>query len=211
MAEVLETVAKKPELVAVAITDHNEIAGALEAAKKAAKFGVTVIVGEEISSLGGHILGLFLKEKIDRGLTPEETIRAIHRQGGLAIIPHPYPHYRGLGVDLVETLVKSPHAEERPDGIEVRNGFPPQLVFANQIRKLNQKSWHLPEVGGSDSHHPNSIGTCWTEFDGSKVEDFIKSLQNRQTRAAGNGWGVLETARATVSDAGRHIRRRFRD
>lgn len=211
VAEVLEAAARKPELAAIAITDHNEISGALEAVRKAPKFGVTVIVGEEVSTLGGHVLGIFLKTKIERGLTPEETIREIHRQGGLAIIPHPYPHYRGLGMELVETLATSPHPEERPDAVEVRNGFPPQLVFASQIRKVNSKSWSLPEVGGSDSHHPRSVGTCWTDFDGNSVEDFVKALREGQTRAAGNGWGVLETARATVSDAGRHIRRRFRD
>lgn len=211
VAEVLEAASSKPELLAIAITDHNEISGALEAAKRAHKYGVKVIVGEEISTLAGHVIGIFLKEKIDKGLTPEETIREIHRQGGVAIIPHPYPHYRGVGVEIVATLIKSPNPQERPDAVEVRNGFPAQLVFHNQIKKLNLKSWNLAEVGGSDSHHPRSLGSCWTDFDGGSVEEFRKALTERQTRAAGNGWGILETARATVQDAGRHIRRRFRD
>lgn len=211
VAEVLTAAAAKPELLAIAITDHNEIAGALEATKKAHKFGVTVIVGEEVSTLAGHILGIFLTEKIERGQTPQQTIREIHRQGGLAIIPHVYPHYRGIGPEVLEQLLASEDLAERPDGLEIRNGFPAQLAFHSKIRTNNLKKWNLAETGGSDSHHPRSVGTCWTEFDGNSVEDFHQALLKKETRSAGTGWGVLETARATVRDAGRHIKRRFRD
>ena len=209
--QVLATAAAKPELMAIAITDHNEISGALEALRKAPKYGVNVIVGEEVSTLAGHILGIFLKEKIERGLTPAETIRKIHLQGGLAIIPHVFPHYRGIGIDILEQLLGSPDPLVRPDAVEIRNGFPPQLVFYSQIRSKNLKKWNLAEVGGSDSHHPSSIGTCWTDFDGNNLASFRTSLERGQTRAGGNGWGVLETARATVQDATTHLRRRFHD
>lgn len=209
--DVLAVAAKKTELLAIAVTDHNEISGALEAAKKASKYGVNVIVGEEISTLAGHILGIFLTEKIERGLTPSETIRAIHAQGGLAIVPHVFPHYRGIGTEILEQLLNDPDPLVHPDALEVRNGFPPQLVFYSQIRSKNLKKWHLAEVGGSDSHHPSSVGTCWTDFDGSNMTSFRQAIENGHTRAAGNGWGVLETARATVHDATKHIRRRFHD
>jgi hypothetical protein len=209
--EVLASAGARPELLAIAITDHNEIKGAHEAVKKAPEYNVQVIVGEEISTLGGHILGLYLKSLIEPGLTPEETIRRIHGQGGIAVIPHVFPHYRGIGREILETLLSSPNWRDRPDAIEVRNGFPPQLVFTPQIRKLNRKLWHLPEVGGSDSHHPNSIGACWTEFEGESLEDFREALKRGRTSAAGGGWSVLEMARATFKDAGRHLRRRFRD
>lgn len=209
--EILEAASRKRELVAIAITDHNEIVGALEAVKKSKKFGVTVIVGEEISSTGGHILGLFLKEKIDRDLTPEETVRQIHNQGGLAVIPHPYPHYKGLGLYEVGQLVQNPDQVVRPDAIEVRNGYPPQLIFANQLHRENLQSWNLPETGSSDSHHPRSLGSCWTEFDGNSVEDFVRALREGKTRPAGKGWGVLETARAQVADVRYKLRRRFKD
>lgn len=209
--QVLAAAAAKPELLAIAITDHNEISGALEAQRKASKYGVNVIVGEEISTLAGHILGIFLKEKIERGLTPAETIREVHTQGGLAIIPHVFPHYRGIGAEILEQLLADPDTAVHPDALEVRNGFPPQLVFYSQIRSKNLKKWNLSEVGGSDSHHPSSVGTCWTDFDGNNLVSFRSSLEQGQTRAGGNGWGILETARATVSDATKHIRRRFHD
>lgn len=211
VTDVLIATAKKTELLAIAITDHNEISGALEAERKASKYGVNVIVGEEISTLAGHILGIFLKVKIERGLTPAETIREVHAQGGLAIIPHVFPHYRGIGTEILEQLLADPDPAVHPDALEVRNGFPPQLVFYSQIRSKNLKNWNLPEVGGSDSHHPSSVGTCWTDFDGNNLTSFRVALERGQTRAGGNGWGVLETARATVSDASKHIRRRFHD
>ncbi|HET7713073.1 MAG TPA: PHP domain-containing protein [Patescibacteria group bacterium] len=211
VTQVLSAAAAKPELLAIAITDHNEISGALEAARKAPKYGVNIIVGEEISTLAGHILGIFLTEKIERGLTPTETIRSIHSQGGLAVIPHVFPHYRGIGTAILEQLLSDPDPLVHPDAVEVRNGFPPQLVFYSQIRSQNLKKWHLSEVGGSDSHHPSSVGACWTEFDGSNLAGFRQAIEKGLTRAGGNGWGVLETARATVRDATKHIRRRFHD
>ena len=76
-------------LGAIAITDHNEISGALEARAKAD--GVTVIVGEEVKTAEqGEVIGLFIEEKIPRGLTLAETIAEIKRQGGLVYVPHPF-------------------------------------------------------------------------------------------------------------------------
>lgn len=199
------------KLDVIAITDHNEISGALETVKRAKKFDIQVIVGEEISTLSGHVLGLYLSEKIERGLEVEDTIRQIHKQGGLAIVPHPFPHYRGLGVETVNDLLANQDSLVHPDGVETRNGFPPQLAFYNQIHKENHKSWHLPELGGSDSHHPRSVGSCWTEFEGETAADFRQSIETNQTVPGGSGWGVLEMARATMMDATRHIKRRFKD
>src|SRR5262249_51765782 len=75
-------------LGAVAATDHNEIGGALEAA--ALGKPITVIVGEEVKTSQGEVIGLFLTEKIERGLTMAETIGQIQAQGGLVLMPHPF-------------------------------------------------------------------------------------------------------------------------
>ena len=78
-------------LGAIAVTDHNEISGALDARAKAAEYGVKVIVGEEVKTADqGEVIGLFIEEKIPRGLTLEETIAEIKRQGGLVYVPHPF-------------------------------------------------------------------------------------------------------------------------
>ena len=82
---------------AIAVTDHNEISGALEAREKAAEFGVKVIVGEEVKTADqGEVIGLFLTEQIPRGLTLQETVAEIKRQGGARLRPAPVrPHARG--------------------------------------------------------------------------------------------------------------------
>src|SRR5262245_43000742 len=76
----------------LAITDHDEILGALAARQYAAarpELGVEVVVGEEISTQNGHMLGLFLEERVPPGLTALTTIERIHAQGGLAVVAHP--------------------------------------------------------------------------------------------------------------------------
>ena len=83
----------------VAITDHDEIRGALRArewAREHPELGVDVVVGEEISTLNGHLLGLFLEECVPPGLNALETIGEIHAQGGLAVAAHPFHPLRGV-------------------------------------------------------------------------------------------------------------------
>ncbi len=83
----------------VAITDHDEIRGALRArewAREHPELGVDVVVGEEISTLNGHLLGLFLEECVPPGLSALETIGEIHAQGGLAVAAHPFHPLRGV-------------------------------------------------------------------------------------------------------------------
>ncbi|MDT7561328.1 MAG: hypothetical protein QOI68_5810, partial [Pseudonocardiales bacterium] len=86
--KLLET-AKERGLGAIAVTDHNEVSGALEARERAN--GIKVIVGEEVKTADqGEVIGLFIEEKIPRGLTLQETIEAIRAQGGLVYVPHPF-------------------------------------------------------------------------------------------------------------------------
>ena len=89
--EVLLATAREQGLGAIAITDHNEISGALEAQEKAEAAGVKVIVAEEVKTADqGEVIGLFIKEKIPRGMSLEETVAEIKRQGGLVYVPHPF-------------------------------------------------------------------------------------------------------------------------
>ena len=89
--EVLLATARERGLGAIAVTDHNEISGAHEAREKAAEYGVKVIVGEEVKTADqGEVIGLFIEEKIPRGMSLEETIAEIRRQGGLVYVPHPF-------------------------------------------------------------------------------------------------------------------------
>src|SRR5262249_45815307 len=108
--EGLLAAARAQGLGAIAVTDHNEVSGALAAREKAEEYGVKVIVGEEVKTgHQGEVIGLFIEERIPRGLTLQDTIAEIRRQGGLVYVPHPFdrmhsvPDYEHL-LDVVEDI-----------------------------------------------------------------------------------------------------------
>jgi predicted metal-dependent phosphoesterase TrpH len=92
-----QQVLNKGTLNCIAITDHNEVDFAIAMNKK---FGDKIIVGEEIMTTQGEIIGLFLTEKVPAGLSPEETVKQIRKQGALVYIPHPFETFRhGLSAE----------------------------------------------------------------------------------------------------------------
>ena len=86
---VLKQAAHVAHLDVIAITDHDEICGALEAEELAFRYGIEVIPGSEISTADGHLLALFIREKIPAGLSLVETVLRVHEKGGLCVVPHP--------------------------------------------------------------------------------------------------------------------------
>ena len=139
----------------VAITDHNNIRGALEA-REAAVF--PVIVGEEVKSSEGDIIGLFLEEAVPARLSPTETVQRIKAQGGLVGIPHPFDRMRPTALGrraLVEIL---PYV----DFLEGYNGH--TLLPADNEKGVNFANEHsLATVANSDSHSALELGRCYTE------------------------------------------------
>ena len=107
-------IAKLKGLSGIAITDHNEIEGALEAKEYSKDMDFLVIVGEEISTTCGHILAYNIKEKIEREREPKEIVKEIKRQGGFAVVAHPDRIPSGISSKIVRTLDVS--------GIEALNG-----------------------------------------------------------------------------------------
>jgi predicted metal-dependent phosphoesterase TrpH/glycosyltransferase involved in cell wall biosynthesis len=164
--------AKRVGLGAIAITDHNEISGALEARERAN--GIKVIVAEEVKTADqGEVIGLFIEEKIPRGLTLQDTIAEIRRQGGLVYVPHPFdrmhavPDYEHL-LDVVEDI----------DAIEV---FNPRVAFSafNEEAARFAAKYRIVAGAGSDSHVAQGLGSVkirMRDFDG--PEEFIASLRD---------------------------------
>lgn len=140
-------------LEAIAITDHNTIAGALEVAKLAPE-ELHVIVGEEIKTREGEIIGLYLTNEIPRGLSAEETITEIRKQGGLVYVPHPFdpmhltPTYELLARNAADI-----------DIIEVYN---PRITFTsfNEKAKRLARKYDIPGGAGSDCHVIQGVGTA---------------------------------------------------
>src|SRR3989454_3375244 len=169
--KLLET-AKAQGLGAIAVTDHNEISGALEAAERAD--GIKVIVGEEVKTADqGEVIGLFIDHKIPRGMTLEETIAEIRRQGGLVYVPHPFdrmhsvPDYEHL-LNVVEDI----------DAIEVFNPRVAMKSFNEEAARFAAK-YRIVAGAGSDSHVPQGLGSvkiAMRDFDG--PEEFLESLRD---------------------------------
>jgi predicted metal-dependent phosphoesterase TrpH/glycosyltransferase involved in cell wall biosynthesis len=164
--------AKRAGLGAIAITDHNEVSGALEARERAN--GIKVIVGEEVKTADqGEVIGLFIEEKIPRGMTLEETIAEIRRQGGLVYVPHPFD--RMHAVPDYEHLLK---VVEDIDAMEV---FNPRVAFSafNEEAARFAAKYRIVAGAGSDSHVAQGLGSVkikMRDFDG--PEEFLESLRD---------------------------------
>ena len=156
------------------VTDHNAIRGAIELVEQ---LPCRVIVGEELKTHAGEIIGLFLKERIPQGIRPEEAARNIREQGGIVYVPHPFdPIRNNLRSDVLDELV----GLDLVDGIEVLNG-------KTSLKSLNKKaldyaSEHDLAIGaGSDAHVAEAIGAAYMQMpDFDNPADFLKSVRSGQ-------------------------------
>ncbi len=158
------------EINCIAIADHGTAEGALKM-QSLAPF--EVIVAEEILTLQGEIMGMFLKETIPSGLSVEQAISRIKAQGGLVNIPHPFDMLRGLRLDSKElgALV------DRIDVIEVFNAREPFRKPSAKAQAFAQK-YDIPGTVGSDAHTIGEIGNAYIEmpeFNGR--DDFLQALR----------------------------------
>jgi len=155
----------------VAITDHNETAAAMKAA--ASWSGpVRVIVGEEIRTQAGEVIGLFLAERIPYVLPVDEVVARIRAQGGLVYLPHPYDPARGSLGAAADTLCAGGMA----DIVEVFNAKIADQALNARAGALARR-WGLPGGAGSDAHDPAAVGAACLEmpdFDG--PASFLASL-----------------------------------
>lgn len=147
----------------IAITDHNETKIAKQLAKK---FGDKIIIGEEISTKDGEIIGLFLQETIPQGLTAQQTVQQIHQQKGLVYIPHPFEIFRhGLKLITLEQI------KNEIDIIEVFNARARWRGKSNLALDFAQK-YKIPLAASSDAHGQKGVGTSFS------IINDIPSAQN---------------------------------
>lgn len=187
--EILEYASTQTDLKVVAITDHNTIEGALFAKELEELYDIEVVVGEEVSSTEGHILGLFLTEEIPAGLTPLETIRRITEQGGVAIIPHPFSN-RGIFGPFGRNSFASALSDLAFHALEVYNSVP-YLGWANRVAaKMFSGGQGIAAVGGSDAHLVHGVGRGYTVFKGTTAEDLRRSIDRLETHAEADRGGL---------------------
>ena len=172
--DVLLSTARDRGLGAIAVTDHNEVSGALDARSKAGEYGVKVIVGEEVKTADqGEVIGLFIEEKIPRGMTLEETIAEIRRQGGLVYVPHPF--------DRLHSVPDYEHLLAVVDDIDAIEVFNPRIAIPafNEEAVRFAGKYRIVGGAGSDAHVAQGLGEVrirMRDFDG--PEEFLESLRD---------------------------------
>lgn len=172
--DIIEAAIKK-NLSGIAITDHDEINGALKA-KKIAKGKIDIILGEEINTNEGQILALFIQEKIDeKDLL--NVLDNIHNQDGIAILPHP-TSFRNR--KLLEKVLKEKVLRSKINAIEVFNA---RNIFSKDNKKafMIAKREDFPMTGGSDAHTISEIGSGRTIIKNSGIEYLKKAILNGET------------------------------
>jgi predicted metal-dependent phosphoesterase TrpH len=191
---VLDRVEADGVLDVIAIADHERVDAAVAARQMAADQGlrVQVVVGEEISTRGGHLLGLFLERAVPPMKSLRWSIEAIHDQGGLAIPAHPLvPFPMCAQGGAIRRLLNDDNAAVHPDALETWN--PTALGkyrHATVVRFAEEVG--LPAVGSSDAHALAAIGTCWTTFAGRTPDDLRAAIASGTTASHGAFHGPTE-------------------
>jgi predicted metal-dependent phosphoesterase TrpH len=178
---VLKHAAVHTTMDVIAITDHDEIDGALEALELAADYGVSVIPGSEISTAEGHLLALFIYERVPANLSLADTVLWVAEMGGLCIAAHPMA--RGPNSLSGESIRKALAVPGVPDvlvGIEAFNGG---LGHRSTNGTAFNLALNLPlaPVANSDSHVAATIGQGATRFAGRNPMDVRRALVSRST------------------------------
>jgi predicted metal-dependent phosphoesterase TrpH len=188
LAEPAELVAAAVELGLrlIAVCDHDTMAGAAEVYARGEAAGLAVVRGEEITTgwpAQTHVVGWFLERQVRSGMTLADTVDAIHDQGGLAVIPHPFmpTYFASCQPGMLARLIE----DRAVDGIEIEH---PSPMTASGRRRLadfyNANRERLgAALGASDSHFGHhDLGQVLTEFDGETAEDFRRAVLERRTQ-----------------------------
>ena len=212
----LDHVEQHTDLDLVAITDHERIDGALRARElhAAGDYRFELVVGEEVTTRRGHVLALFVEERIPALRTLAETLERIHDQGGLAIAAHPMaPLTPSLGSRSLLWTHRARDPRHHLDAIELMNPSTAGRARRAARGRINEEVLRLPAVGNSDAHVLEGVGSAWTWFPGSSADDYRAAIAAGTTRPDGEYWSHLHNVavyRRQLVAKGRHLRHTLR-
>jgi predicted metal-dependent phosphoesterase TrpH len=209
IVEILDHVEGSTDLDVIAITDHERIDAALAARAMSRDRGLRaqVVVGEEVTTRGGHLLGLFLTERVKPLQSLRSTIAAIHDQGGLAIPAHPLVPYPLCAQGWVlRRLIADPDPRFRPDALEAFNPTTLGRPWHGRVVRFAAEQG-LPTVGNSDAHAAAAIGTGWTTFPGHDPDDLRRAIVEGRTHHHGSFHGTA----SQLGTFGQQLRKYGRD
>jgi predicted metal-dependent phosphoesterase TrpH len=186
--------AEREGLGAIAVTDHNEFGGALEAVEAAEDVDLTVIPGEEVKTAGqGEVIGLFLTEHIPRGLSFEDTIAAIREQGGLVYLPHPF--------DRMHAIPDAATLHRHLADIDVFEVYNARLLFEqyNEEALRFARKYNLTMGAGSDAHVLQGLGTGGLRMRAFRdPEEFLVSLRTAEVLRRPRSLAYLQALKWTA-------------
>ncbi len=212
----LDHVERATDLDLIAVTDHERIDGALRAREMhaAGDYSYQLVVGEEITTRRGHVLALFLTERVPALRPLPETLERIHDQGAIAIAAHPLaPLTPSLGSGSLRWSHGATDPRHHLDAIELMNPS-----TAGRARRSAREALHAElagpaAVGNSDAHVLEGVGSAWTWFPGSSAGDYRAAIAAATTRPDGAYWSHLHNVdvyRRQLRAKVRHLRHTLR-
>jgi len=214
--ELLDHVERTTDLDVIAITDHERIDGALRARElhAASDYSFDLVVGEEITTRRGHVLALFIEERIPALRPLPETLERIHDAGGIAIAAHPLaPLTPSVGRRSLLERGRAPERRHRFDAIELMNPSAAGRIRRDARERLNSEHLGLPAVGNSDAHVLEGVGTAWTWLPGATSDAYRTAVAAGSTRPEGTFWTNrhnIDVYRRQLTAKARHLRHTLR-
>ena len=209
LEEILEHAVHVAGLDVIAITDHERIDAAIAGRRMAIERGlpIEVVVGEEVTTLGGHLLALYIERPVRSLRTLRSTIAAIHEQGGIAIPAHPLVPYPLCAQGFaLRRLLADPDRRVHPDALETFNPTALGRPWHSRVVRFAAE-YSLAAVGNSDAHAASAVGVGYSTFPGRTAEDLRVAILERQTH-----WhGSFHDSRGQLGTFGRQLRKYSRD
>lgn len=208
VVEILDHVERNTELDVIAIADHERIDAAVAARRIAEDRGLSfeVVVGEEITTLGGHLLGLWLDERIKPFRSLRSTIAEVHAQGGIAVPAHPLVPYPLCAQGFVLRRLLGDDERYRPDGLEAFNPTTLGRPWHGKVVRFAE-AHGLARLGNSDAHELAAIGLGHSTFPGRSAEQLRAAILARTTHHHGS----FHPPGAQVGTFGKQLRKYGRD
>src|SRR5664280_3183501 len=175
------------DLQAAVLTDHNRIDVARELVARSRDEGLSIVllVGEEITTREGHLLGVGLTARVPAGLSLADAVAAVHDQGGIAVVAHPLlPTSMAASARLLVELAEG-DPRQRPDALEAMHPVAAWMPgWRGRVERLAQRCGYAV-VGGSDAHAARSVGRVWTGFHGATTTELVAAIRARETWTEG--------------------------
>jgi len=193
VTELLDYVEARGQLDVIAITDHDRVDASFWAYERRHRYTFDIIPGIEVTTIAGHVLGLWVTEAIKPHMSFEETVAAIHEQGGIAILAHPCHFYVDRIRHYMLDYLRHPQklAEVGFDAIEVFNAGI-ILPGLNLISKRLAKRAGLSTVANSDAHTLGAVGSGITRFPGTTAQALRDAICTQQTQVEGKAWPLID-------------------